>query len=349
MVRLATDPIVVRLAKDLGLKPGRDAAAAIRDHALDTVSAVIADLQVDSLDSLRRIVANKYRLKLETIDDDDDVERLAAQYADFHPHLRKTLTAEFINGRTEGITLERDPYDPALLRYLAVVDARGDRQVRAYFTGWHEITHLVVHPEQLKFPGFRRTTAELTEKDPLESLVDHVAGMLAFYPPLFQPALERVLQESGRLTFEAVERAKAEACPSASILATAMGSIRSLGSPALLVTVGMGLKVADRRQLLVGQQSLGFPEAEPKPDLRALSVIPNDHVPASGLVIRRNMRVPPRSVLAKAFEGHADTSLCEVEDQDWWETSADGPLPELDIRVESIRRGRYVYGLISPE
>jgi hypothetical protein len=60
------------------------------------------------------------------------------------------------------------------------------------------------------------------------------------------------------------------------------------------------------------------------------------------------MRVPETSVLRRAYDSSFDVTLDAVEDQAAWETSADGQLPSLLLRVQAIRRGQYVYGLIEP-
>jgi hypothetical protein len=66
------------------------------------------------------------------------------------------------------------------------------------------------------------------------------------------------------------------------------------------------------------------------------------------LEIRQNMRVPENSILAHAFRSTTDVTLSAVEDQHLWETSADGHLKHASIRIEAIRRSRFVYGLIIP-
>jgi len=351
MVKLARSPKVIQLARDLGLSTRGDCLTPIRDYAITAVSRVLGDsaIPVDSLDTLRRLVANKYRARLEFISSDDDIERIATEYSRFHPHLRKRLVEEFLEGRTEGITLERDPYDSVQFCYLVVVDSRGERAARAYFTAWHELTHLIVHPEQLRFPGFRRTPLRIEiEKDPLESVVDHVAGRLAFYPPLFEPAIQAAMKVHGGISFEAIDQARVEAAPSASLFATAMGSINFAGFPLLFVSIGLGLKVGERRLLRSPQQRFGFAEVHVNEKVRALNVVPNELVPESKLAIRRNMRVPVRSVLTEAFDSNQDVTLDAQEDQSWWETSEEGTLRSLPLWVQAIRRGRFVYGLIKP-
>lgn len=350
MAQLARDPKVVKLAKDLGLNWRGNCLAAIREHALAQVEAIKcgSPIPIGNLDALRLMVADKFRVRLEFIHDDADVERIATQYGDFHSLLRQRLLVEFLKGDTEGITLERDEPDPRFFRYLAVVDARGERAARAYFTAWHELAHLLVHPPQLSFPGFRRTPV-VTErqKDPIESVVDHVAGRVAFHPPFFRPALERAVAAHGGLTFDALEAARDSAAPTASLFATAMGSIQVLDGPALFVTADMALKAEERRFSRGHQQTFDFATAAVEEKLRVTTVAPNDFATESALEIRRNMRVPAKSVIAQAHESAFDVTLTADEDQGWWETSRGGALSSCSVRVTAARRGRYVYGIIT--
>jgi hypothetical protein len=350
MAQLARDPKVVKLAKDLELDWRGDCLAAIREYALGQVEVIQRDspIPIDDLDALRLMVADKFRVRLEFIREDTDIERIAAVYSDFHPFLRRRLDVEFVRGTTEGITLEREEWDPRVFRYLAVVDARGGRAARAYFTAWHELAHLLVHPSQLPFPGFRRTPAATErEKDPIESVVDHVAGRVAFYPPFFRPALERATGDHGGLNFAALEAARDAAAPTASLFATAMGSIQLVDTPSLLVTADMALKAEERRFSKGPQQAFDFATTTIREKLRVTTVAPNDIAAGSRLAVRRNMRVPADSVLAQAHASTVDVTLGAYEDQEWWETSRGGPLQALQLRVEAARRGRYVYGLIS--
>lgn len=350
MAQLAREPQIVKLAKHLGLDWRGDCLCAIREYALAQIHRIIrgSPIQIESLDLLRWVVANKFRLKLEFIYIEDDIERIVTEYSDFHSLLRQRLVHEFVNGSTEGITLERETSDPRVFRYLAVVDARGDRAARAYFTAWHEIAHLLVHPAQYTFPEFRRTPSEVERsKDPVESLVDHVTGRVAFYPPLFRPTLERTLAEVGELTFAALDAIREAAAPTASLFATAMGSVHLLDKPALFVTAEFGLKAEERRFSRGPQQAFDFALAGVEEKLRVTTAAPNDLVAASSISIRRNMRVPLRSALDQAFSSPTDITISADEDQEQWETSREGALASLALRVQAARRGRYVYGLIT--
>jgi hypothetical protein len=350
MVQLARNPKVAQLAKDLRLDWRKDPLTAIRRYALAQVDQIVADssIPVDGLGTLQWVVANKFGVRLEVIREASDIAGLAERYADFDPLLRQRLTHEFTKRTTEGITLERFEPDPRFFRYLAVVDGRGERSPRVYFTSWHELAHFLVYPSQLAFPGFRRTPM-LDEwvKDPIESVVDHVAGKVAFYPPLFQPVLDKAIAEHGGLTFAAVDATREAAAPTASLFAAAMGAVSMFDRPALLVVAEMALKADEKRAARSPQQAFSFGAIEVEEKLRVTALIANEAAASSPLAIRRNMRVPPRSVLMQAHMSLGDITCFAVEDQASWDSSRTGPLEPLSLFVEAARRSRYVYGLIT--
>lgn len=345
MPTLAAHPSVVAHARALGLSPRGDALRAIRIYAVEQVDAIISDAgDVRTLGDLFERVKDRYSVRVEFLRDASDLPRIAARYASFHPHLRARLEQEFLRDGTEGLTLERDQWDPRFHRYLAVIDARGERASRAYFTAWHELTHLVVHPSQLQFPGFRRTTVEIVQKDPLESMVDHVAGELGFHRPIFQPLLLTAVGEHG-VSFRAVEAARDGLDPLPSLFATAIAAVNQVDSPAVFVDVQLALKKAAVREQHSGQQFLSF--ASPPPAVpRATKVVPNAAAKHAGFAIHKNMRVPPTSVLQAVLEHPTDIDLVATEDQAAWESTGRGHLAPLSMTVHAARRGRYVYGLL---
>ena len=350
-MRLGENPKVQQLAHDLGLSRRGDSLVQIRQYALDRVRGALAAFPgpVADLDTLRRVLADRFRLRVEFINADADIERIADEQADFHRWLARRLHEEFVEGETEGITLERDDWNPVRFRYLAVVDARGRQASRAFFTAIHEITHLLVHPEQMAFPGFRRTPSAVEiSKDPLESVVDHVAGHVGFYAPVFRPTLDDAIRREGDFTFACLDAARLSTTPPPSLQATALASISLVSDPVLFLHVDLARKKAEERALRSGQHSFDFAERPPKPDLRAVTAAPNEAAKRGGLVIHPHIRVPARSMISQAFDETDDVELRARENQAWWENSTRGRLPELPLDVQATRRGSFVYGLIRP-
>ena len=348
MGRWDNDARLVQLARDLGIPGHGNCVSRIHEFALARVQGFIAEFPVGDLDGLRQILASRLSLKIEHIRHDADVERIAVEHSAFHPAIRQRLRHEFLEDQTEGITLQRDGHIPGQFSFLAVVDARARRQARAYITAWHEIAHLLVHPAQLAFPGFRRTPPQdEIPKDPLESLVDQIAGSVAFYAPFFEPALTAAIASEGDLSFRAIEIARQRVAGSASLFAAAMGSIRCTDKPLLLVSATPALKKSEAAALKSPQGAFDFASSTFEAKLRVTSVVPNAAAERSRLAIRPNMRIPGTSVLSAIYNEAGDADGQASEDQSWWETTAKGRLGALPINVHAARRGRFVYGLIS--
>ena len=350
-MRFKDDPLVHQLAWDLGLPRHGDPLTRIRELALDRVQRTVAGFPapVSDLETLRLVLADRYRVRIEFLSEDSDIRRVGQQHTDFHPLLALRLHDEFEVGDTEGITIERAEPDPVLFRYLAVIDARGKRASRAFFTAFHEITHLIIHPEQMTFPGYRRTPGtEERRKDPIESVVDHLAGRIAFYAPIFGPILEKAIRQEGDLTFECLDAIRLSTSPAPSLHATARAATSLVSESAMFVQADLDCKKAEARALRSPQTTFEFAQVKPSFDVRAVVVVANTAARGSGLVIHPRIRIPHRSVIWAAFESSDDVELRARENQSWWENSQIGSLPALPLDVQAIRRGGFVYGLIRP-
>lgn len=349
MSRLGTDPAVMRIARRLGLPNQGDCLPRIQDHALAQIKRMVSDFPVRTLNELLMLVAARLSVQLEWIRSDEDLDRLINFYQPHLPTFRGVLREEFINQDTEGLLLRNPCREPGARKYIAIIDARGERASRAYFTAWHELTHMLVTPPPEVFSGVRRSPSEAKKKrDPEEALVDRVASRLAFYEPLFAPALQHARSEEGAFNFKAIERARETVAPDASLYATALASLRIISKPACLVQVDLGLKEEERRRSQSGQLDLplGFEPIEPEPMLRVVQISSNQRAMTSPIRIFRNMRVPPKSVLHQAYDAMYSGDWEAIENQGWWETSQEGPLPSLPLHISAVRRGSYVYGLI---
>lgn len=331
MIDLVRHPKLRQIARDLHIPDSEDCLRDLRDHAIQTVREMLREWSLETIEDLRRLVADRLSLKIEFIRSDEDVSRLASEYQHFFLRFRQILDAEFISGDTEGLLVDNPSPKKGGRRYLAIIDARGSRAARAYFTAWHEVAHLLLcPPKQMMLEGFRRTPSDaLKRKDPLESAVDHIAGLLAFWEPLFKPAL--LDTSAGNLTFGAVETATGIVAPGASLYAATLAAIRLWEGPAIFLTAEEATKT----------DGTGFA-------LRLQTVIPNELARPLNLRIRKSMRVPITSSLFQAFEENLGLERSAAENQGMWEVSGHGNLPPLSWRIQALRRGPAVYGILKP-
>ena len=334
MTELMRHPKLRQIARDLELPASDDALRDLREHAVERVRDMVEGWTLDTVEELRLRVADQLSVKLVFITSDDDVYQLAAEFPQYklrHLSLRRLLEKEFITGDTEGLLLDNPSPVKGSRRYLAIIDARGARAPRAYFTGWHEVAHLLLcPPRQRVFDGFRRSPNEVQRrKDPLESAVDHIAGLLAFWEPIFKPAL---IGTAGKnLTFAAIEAAAEQVAPGASLYAASLAATRVWDDAAIFLT-GEEATKTDGSGLA----------------LRLQTVIPNDLARRLDVNVRRSMRVPMTSALSRAFYETPDTECTASEDQALWEVAGRGNLPKLPWGVQAIRRGNAVYAILKP-
>jgi len=330
MKDLTRHPRLKQLARNLHIPDDGDCLRELRDHALDSVQQMLKEWNVETIDDLRFLVADKLSVKIEHIGDSQDVEILAEKYGQVMGSFRLLLRAEFIKGDTEGLLIDNPKPGKGGRDYLVIVDARGPRKARAYFTAWHELAHLLVYPRtQAVFDGFRRApTPEARLKDPVESAVDHIAGLLAFWEPLFKPALLKAA--SGDLSLEAIERACAEVAPGASLQSACLAAVRMWKEPVAFVTAAISTK------------SDGS-----SPSLRVQNIVTNDAAREKGCEVRRQMRIPPTSAISKAYRDIIAGRHCGMENQSDWEVSGRGSLAALGWQAEAVHRGSLVYGLLT--
>jgi hypothetical protein len=351
MISLGRNPRVIQLARDLGLPFRGDCLDEITQYALNQVakSTERAPLSLGSLELLKEVLADALSVTLCYIDEDSDIEDIVADYGCSFPNLRAQLRADFIHGRSEGLLLALPTREDWQRKYLAIIDRRGEESNRANFTAWHELTHLLTAPAQLALSGLRRSPGrQEIQKDPVEQVTDHIAGLVAFYDPLFRPIFVKKTGDD-ILSFEAIERVRLEAAPEASFHSTAIACVRLSRHPTLLVKIEPRLRVNEQRQQITGQLPLGVGTATvPQAKLRLAQCYPNLPAQRSSLEIFKQMRVPPVSLLTSVYESISEVEQKGFEDQSWWETSKDGPLCGVPIYVRGVRRGTHVYGMITP-
>ena len=344
MKGLKDSEVIKKIARELGLKRFKDPEKAIREFCVRKVEKIIAPFtEIKNLDALLEIVSSGLGIRFEEVNDDGDISDLAETYAPQGELIFADL-ARHLDEMTDAVLISLKK--TRMWKYVAVIDCRGFKKTRAYFSKWHEVAHVLTESPQPAL--FRRTPKD--SKAPEETLADRIAGDFAFYTPLFLPELLARTKLTKRLTFDIIEELRKAVCPAASREATIRGAISRAPFPQVLVIADYALKKEEERTVSSLQQMDLFPENgipfEPK--LRAVQVVSNLPAKQSGLQIHRNMEIPEKSVITDAYwnvscgPGTHENS----ENLNWWKHSR-GALPNADIEVEAMRIGKRVFALIS--
>ncbi len=328
---------IQRLAADLGLRASEDPVGGIIAFCNKRLRGFLDEFpECGSLSELLGIAAQKIGTLFEEIRREEALQAVKSKYVEKGEKAFADLEGE-LSDDVFGMTfrrMNRKTWEP---EFVSVIDCRGIKSHREYYTKWHELAHLFVLTNQYRLQ-FRRTHCGTGPGDPEERLVDVVAGELGFYAPLIQQHV------NGEISFEAIESARERLCAEASRQSALIGMVKAWPGPCVLVKGEMALKKDEERA--EGQLTFGF-SAEPTPKLRAVRFTLNKDARARGIKLFRNLRIPERSVIHRVFAG-ADEYGEGTEDLSIWESSDGIRLPRCAVRVKARKAWDGVEALIIP-
>ena len=340
---------VIRMASELNLPASATPVSSIVRFCLQRIDTWLREggATTRTLSELQEMACTRLRLVFHEVWSDDDLRRVISKYVTMGEVVFATL-ADDLDPQTFAALIERRHVTASSQdRYVAVIDCRGhEKAARRFFTRWHEIAHLITLGRQLELPFHRSTT----NRDPLERLMDVIAGEIGFYDPLVRPAVRDEVRSSGILSFEGVERVRDRVCPDASFHATLIACVSRSPRPAVLVEAGMGYKKAERAALR-SQQRRMFPAAPPQAQLRVASATRNDAARQRGLRIDKNMQVPSDSLVYQHFHAVGLGTVVNqhaVERLSIWKHSDGTAVGDGTIQVQTRRVGDHVLALIQP-
>jgi hypothetical protein len=335
-IKLNESTSVHVLASDLGLRLTTNPVGDIVALCHRKVERFLTDLENCSRPSeLLSLVANKLGTIFVEIRSDADLQQVVREYADKGELAFATLPEE-LTDEVFGITLKLVNPGRFDLPYVSIIDCRGAKASRVYFTKWHELGHLLILTDQRRF-AFKRTHTLHEYKSPEESLVDVLAGEFAYYAPMVKPFT------LGEISFEVIEAIRDELCPDGSLTSAIIGIAKAWPRPCILIEAALAHKKGDGNP---AQTAFGFTTA-PTPTLRAVNVTINEAARLQGMQMFRNFRVPEASVISKVFS--ADSRRGEArENLNWWKASDGTQLTDLPVLVRARRLGQSVHAFVVP-
>jgi hypothetical protein len=333
--KLADKPEVLALAQDLGLKPGENPVQDILRHVRKNVRSFLKEVPCERLSDLLRLIATKVDTLIIEVHTEDDLRSIRERYVADREFGFAEIESEFADHYTYGITYRLQAPKPGQRKFVSVIDCRGDKGWRSYFTKWHEIAHLLALTPQQRLK-FYRTHAHDHEKDPEESVMDKIAGNIGFFDEIVRKHVKQPI------SFRAISDLKERLCPEASAQASLLGFFHAWPKACLLVDARLAWRKRDAARIA---RCLVDIKDAPVAALRAVRVAPNEASRAHGFFIPENMRVPQRSVIFRLNE--SDEAEMEAEENlSWWTSSDGGRLPAMKIRVVARRTSTGIQALI---
>ncbi|RJX18463.1 MAG: hypothetical protein C4575_10675 [Desulforudis sp.] len=336
--KLNNSMVILRLAKDLGIKKVSNPVEDILKFCEKRIKKILKEFpDCKTLNGLLDIAAAKLNTEFREIFDEEDLFSIKEHFVGKGEKIFSNLENE-LNDQVLGITFKIRNCESWEREFVSVIDCRGEKGFRAYFTKWHEIAHLLVLTDQQRLK-FMRTNLAASKMDPEESMVDIIAGRFGFYPPFIQKNARYT-----ELTFERIDAMRAELCPESSLQAALIGFVQAWPEPCILAFCKLALK--KNQQALLAQQRFDFHSA-PTLELRATKTTSNRSAKDSSFIIHKNMRVPKSSIIHVLFDGYQDYAEAE-ENLSIWESSDGRKLPDINITVRAKRYNDGIVALISP-
>ncbi len=344
MSRLEHATEILALAAQLGLAGAANSVEAILRYCRSRIDRWVAEARgVTTIGSLEALVVQRLQMVFEEIRSDADFDRLKEQYAKAKKDpVFASLRLEFNkpDNPIYGMLVRRkNAADDAPDRFVAVIDCRGGKLARRFFTKWHEIGHrLTTHADHGE-----REPACRSEHNLIERLMDEIAGHVGFYGPFFEPVFGAAHAGKALLTFETVKAVLDGGFPEASFQATLNACAKRLPTPVLYLEAMLAHKKEVKRRLATPSM---FDDPLPG-ELRAVKVIPNEAAQQEGFTIPINMQVPAASVIHRLFVDETAREGACKEDLCWWESQGKKQ-PGRAVLVEARRVADRVIAIVQP-
>jgi len=335
MSRLDTKPQIGKLASDLGLKRSTKPVSEIVRYVRRRIRTIAKKYDCRSLAALLNAASAEAGTVFREVHCDRDLDTIVEEFVPQGETIFANLRNE-LRSQDYAITLKRwhaAAWEPP---FVSIIDCRGQKIYSVYFSKWHELAHLFTLTPQMRLV-FRRTHSAAVH-DPEEALMDVIAGEIGFLPDL--------LRTDGQeeISFEFIERIRAEFCPQASYQASLIGIVKALPRPCILLEAGLRLKKNEESAVLqAGSQRCPCPA----PALRAIHVTVNQAARDAGIQMHPCWRVPKNSAVNQAFEQGEYAEA--AENLDWWVTSNGSQLASCSVLVKAKPSGDGVTALLIPD
>lgn len=200
---------IQNLAHCLGYKFSSNPVKDILSYCDSTLEAMMSQMpDCATLDEMLDRVANKVQTTFEIINCDNDLTVIRNRYLQRRELGFYDLESLFADEDDLGVTvklLHAEEWEP---QFVSVIDCRGKKAFRAYFTKWHEIAHIITTFRATD--GSQVSHATASSGKPIEQLMDIIAGRLGYHVTFTRQEI------IGQISFDAVESLRRRLCPEAS-------------------------------------------------------------------------------------------------------------------------------------
>jgi len=334
---LRNDYQIWTLAKDLGLSAKTEPLAEIVEFCVQQMRSLLKEFPCDSLSQLLEIAATKFETVFKEIHSDEELRKLRDEFL-ARGETEFALLETELGPEVFAITFRLLRPKPGEREFISIIDCRGHKKYRSYYSKWHELAHLFTLTDQMRFK-FCRTHSSWNKKDPEEALMEVIAGQVGFLADIVKR------HAKGRISFDKIAELRYKLCPEASVQASTIGFANNWPSPCVLLEASLEYKKSDRDKL--NQQNFDF-ISPPVPELRIAHVNSSPSATDFARILHPNIRIPKSSIIYKTFMEEISPVVEARESLGTWETKKGGYLPARWYIVSARKQVDSVQALLTP-
>ena len=143
MTRLGQELPIISMAHALGIHEG-DPVDGILAYCRDKIRRVTKREEISSIGELEALVCDRYNLSIVEVWSDEDLGVLIDEHARKHRDFAFVELRNDLDSETFATLIRRKQRSGETEdHYVAVIDCRGQKGARRFFTRWHEIAHVL--------------------------------------------------------------------------------------------------------------------------------------------------------------------------------------------------------------
>jgi hypothetical protein len=334
---LKNDSQVWTFARDLDLRVKDDPLSAIVNHCAQWARDLLAEFGCNSLSELLEYAADRLGTVFREVRTDEELTEIKQRYLQRGEKEFALIDQDLASGIL-AITYRLLNPKIGERPFISIIDCRGAKGFRSYYSKWHELAHLLTWTGQRRFK-FCRTHSEVAKADPEEALMEQIAGHIGYLPDLVRR------HAKGPISFDKIADVRRILCPESSVYASLLGMTKSWPTPCVLIEATLEYKKREKDKL--NQPGFNF-VATPQPKLRIVNITASVGAEDFAGQLHPKMRVPKRSIIHRAFTEDLMSPENAQENLNWWETSTDGNLPGWQYAVHAQKQCDKVQALLIP-
>lgn len=329
-------PEIAKLARELECESANNPVEAILDHCRQRVRSLLRDYPVATLTELLDVVAADVDTKFVEVHNNQELKDVRNYFFKRGENGFARLNEE-LGPKALAITFRRLRPGKGEPAYISVVDARGEKLFRVYFSKFHEVAHLLTltDPNRLKFC---RTHEAVDYALPEEVLMEEIAAELGFFPDIVERHAE------GPISFEKIRLVRDRLCKNASWYSSVVNLSKRWPTPGVLIEVGPD----EADWMDQGRSGAPISAQSNSIVLRVVRSTPSFVPHALGTIVRSGTRIPKTSIIHQVFADPSTREMTADENLRGWTDDRGRRLPTLPIRIHVKKEKHRFWALLIP-